>query len=42
MAYYEGKFISAFKIHEIIEEISLIEWFNLIKLYLALIVAVLI
>jgi hypothetical protein len=35
MAYYEGELRSAFRIHEIIEEISDIGWINLIKWYLA-------
>lgn len=42
MAYYEGEFKSAFKIREIIEEISIMGWINLIKLYVMLITIVLI
>ncbi len=34
MAYYEGELRSAFKIQEIIEEISDIGWINLIKWYI--------
>ena len=34
MAYYEGELRSAFRIHEIIEEISDIGWTNLIKWYI--------
>jgi len=34
MAFYEGEFKSAFRIHEIIEEISLIGWFKFIKWYI--------
>ena len=34
MAYYEGELRSAFRINEIIEEISDIGWINLIKWYI--------
>jgi hypothetical protein len=34
MAYYDGELRSAFRIHEIIEEISDIGWINLIKWYI--------
>ena len=34
MAYYEGDFKSAFRFHEILNEISSIGWFNLIKWYI--------
>lgn len=42
MAYYDGEFKSAFRILEIIKEISLIGWRNLIKWYIMILIIVLV